>query len=353
MKYLIKLKPIENFFFGGEKTFENKNEKGERENYIVTSKDFPQQTTILGMIRKEIIRQKGLLKSNWNYNNKEMEKIKGLIGKGSFNINNTDQEFGIINKISPVFLYSSKENNFYIKMPKDQNLKCENSTKKYIPFKAEKRVKSNFGQVLLPEEYNAKKGLSNQFISFDGKNIKEYKDIFSEDKRVGNKKNVENELEKETLFKEISYRLNPKICFCFTLDIRDNDFNLEDNIVYLGANKSAFKMEVEKTDIDLIERIKIERNNDRVLLLGDTYIEDVSEYCQFYVATTTDFRNRTTRYFLDKTKNKYTFNRINTKYTFLEKGSVFYLKLEKKEEFKKKLEEKKNMRKIGYNIYLD
>lgn len=356
MRYLIKLEPIESFFFGGERTFENKNSKGERLYYIVKSRDFPQQTAILGMIRKEILKQKGYLKANWEYTKNELDEMKKVIGPQSFDITSTkEQDFGIIESISPVFLYSSKENKFFMKMPKDQNLDNIESKLKYIPFTFhEHTIKSNMGQVTLPKDYKSKKGLSDQFISFDGESVKEYDEVFIEEKRVGNKKGSDSKAKDDSLFKKIRFVFNDelKLSFCFSLNLKDPSFDLQDSIVYLGAFKSAFKMKVEQIDFNLVENITLDQKEDKIILLGDTYLEDVNKYCRYSVLNTVDFRNRVTKHISGSKKNNYTFNRIDTKFTFLERGSVLYPKPEKELELKNKLSENKNMTKIGYNIYL-
>jgi len=60
MKYLVTLKPLEPFLFGGNQTFGRLGDK-EAGNYLVTSRQFPQQTALLGMLRKELMTQAGLL----------------------------------------------------------------------------------------------------------------------------------------------------------------------------------------------------------------------------------------------------------------------------------------------------
>jgi len=359
MRYLIKLEPIESFFFGGERTFENKNSKGERLHYIVKSRNFPQQTAILGMLRKEILKQKGYLKANWDYTKEELDRMKKVIGPHSFNITSKiEQDFGIIEGISPVFLYSSKENKFYIKMPKDQNLDNIESKSKYVPFTFyDHTIKSNLGQVNLPKDYKSKKGLSNQFISFDGESVKEYNDVFKEDKRVGNKKEGDNQFNDNSLFKKISFVFNNEdkldFSFCFYLNLKDTSFELQDSVVYLGAFKSAFKMKVEQIDFNLVENITLNQNNNKLILLGDTYIDDINKYCRYSILNIVDFRNRLTKHSSDSKKHNYTFNRIDTKFAFLQRGSVLYPKSEDELELKDKLSENRNMTKIGYNIYLD
>jgi CRISPR-associated protein Cmr3 len=60
MRYLITLKPLEPFMFGGDQTFGALGDK-EAGSYLVKSRMFPQQTAVLGMLRKELMVQAGLL----------------------------------------------------------------------------------------------------------------------------------------------------------------------------------------------------------------------------------------------------------------------------------------------------
>ncbi|MCC8133608.1 MAG: hypothetical protein LIP04_08525 [Tannerellaceae bacterium] len=52
-KVLITLEPLGRLFFGGEKSFKRENEDfdSEHSSYIIHSEQFPQQTSLLGMLR--------------------------------------------------------------------------------------------------------------------------------------------------------------------------------------------------------------------------------------------------------------------------------------------------------------
>ena len=52
--YLIKLTPLDKFFFGQKKTFGDDNA-----NYFVYSSHFPQQTTLLGLLRYQLLQIAG------------------------------------------------------------------------------------------------------------------------------------------------------------------------------------------------------------------------------------------------------------------------------------------------------
>ena len=52
MVQLIQLAPLSDFFFGGEATFG----QGQNQHYFVRSNPWPQQTTLLGMLRYELLK---------------------------------------------------------------------------------------------------------------------------------------------------------------------------------------------------------------------------------------------------------------------------------------------------------
>ena len=54
--YKITLTPVEGYFFGGETTFG----EGQAKNYFAKSNLLPQETALLGMLRYQILKLKGL-----------------------------------------------------------------------------------------------------------------------------------------------------------------------------------------------------------------------------------------------------------------------------------------------------
>ena len=95
LKYLIKMTPLNTYFFGGEKTFTSA--KGET-NYFARSNRWPQQTTVLGMLRYLIGKSV------------EPEFDSAKIGSHSFIVGASDNTFGFIDKLSPAFLVNDKGN---------------------------------------------------------------------------------------------------------------------------------------------------------------------------------------------------------------------------------------------------
>ncbi len=115
MSYLVTLKPLEPFMFGGKNTFGTLGEKNS--SYIVKSEMFPQQTAILGMLQHEVMKKTGLLtrKRRGEWVDKQLkDRVKDAVGNEKFDLTVTNtQEFGAIKSISAVFL--TKEGKRYIK----------------------------------------------------------------------------------------------------------------------------------------------------------------------------------------------------------------------------------------------
>ena len=96
--FLIKLQPLDRFFFGGDVTFGQNNE-----DYFVRSLKYPQQTTLLGMLRYILLLQNDLLDEKGKV--KDYKKANNLIGTDSFDPNEQGQSFGVIQNLSPIFIY--------------------------------------------------------------------------------------------------------------------------------------------------------------------------------------------------------------------------------------------------------
>ena len=117
MRYLITLTPLEPFLFGGDTTFGKHGDK-EKGSYIVKSMLFPQQSAVLGMLRKEMMNQAGYLtrkrKGEWVDKGEAKEDAQKLVGVEKFDITkSTKQDFKSIKNISPIFL--QKKGKRYIK----------------------------------------------------------------------------------------------------------------------------------------------------------------------------------------------------------------------------------------------
>lgn len=393
-RYLVTLKPVEAFFFGGERTFEfyDENNKKELQNNIIKSSMFPQQTSVLGMLRKEILNIKKLIKEDWDY--KDKDKIEKYIGPESFNIDKEEQDFGIIKEISPVFLAEihNGKYNFIMKIPKDHNkanahkvqlpinyrkklvfnkVKLTKEVCRYVPlkFNEKDKCKCNFAKekVYIPSNYISKKGISNDFVNIKNGEIIKNEDIFKIDNYIGIKLDDKKITKKDSLFRLVKYKLNcdynKDIRFAFTVELDESGFEENEkidghkNVVSLGGEGSYFYINFKKIDYDIVEKIKFLKYNcknefyKKIVLLSDTYVskEIYMKYCDYSIAESIDFRN-IGRNSYKKIEGSYykSFKRTNYKYSFLERGSVLFLRHDNYEEFLRSIDNK-NLKKIGYN----
>ncbi|MBN2535482.1 MAG: hypothetical protein JXB88_21565 [Spirochaetales bacterium] len=346
--YMVKLKPADKFFFGGEQTF-----GADNETYFVHSLPFPQQTTILGMIRRELLIQNGLSEQGWGRDKiNDMNKAEAAIGKESFRIDyNGEQDFGWMKRISPLFLASGSR--YYIKTPFDFGFHYEkvvqesagcllenNGQKKYIPYM---------------NNYTAKNGLNEGFIHPDSDEKLSFDDVFKKVTQVGITKNNRTEKEEKAFFKQTFYTFQKEkeISFAFLLELKANNENkpvqLENSFVMLGAEGNIFKMEVEQAvnpSFSNMFRFQAEsgQHGSRIVLLSDAYVkEELFTVCDFAITRLKSFRN-----IYNKTPEHSQSRPGKNRYCLVERGSVFYMK-----DYKEAADmlNNKNLQKIGYNIY--
>ena len=116
-KYLLKIKPLDSFFFGQEDKYRKRIDSTKKgglatvADYFQRSAYFPQQTTVLGMLRYYLL----LMNNQIPIKNKDL--AKELIGERSFDSNQNGQEFGKIENISPVFIVDEIQEKFLFPSP--------------------------------------------------------------------------------------------------------------------------------------------------------------------------------------------------------------------------------------------
>ena len=107
--YKISFKPVEPYFFGNEKTFafpvKGENASPSVSSYFIRSEDMPSQSTILGALRYLFLDHKN---PDFKYTKEQAADNAKAVGPASFDIASEDvQQFGLIRKISPVFISES------------------------------------------------------------------------------------------------------------------------------------------------------------------------------------------------------------------------------------------------------
>lgn len=371
-KYIIKLTPSGRFFFGGDMTFsvgeqpDDKNKKKDFQkhnekfsSYIITSLKFPQQTSLLGMLRF-------LLLSNDNnifcpickkIKDGKKEEAKQLIGEKSFTVNEKNHEensFGKIKRIGPCVL--CKGNEYYYQAPLDYGWKI-------VPFEG---VTATFNgkSIEIPEmkdinnekiSYSSKRGIHKCYLSSNGSPLD---DVFMEDRRVGIRKGINGKTEEDAFYKQIGYRLKDDCCFAFDVEV-DDTINLtqyKNQLVSIGADSSMFYIEIEKGSIDVClpatYETPLKDSWEKVVLLSDTYLPDTSLE-EFAISETKPFRFFRTTVDTEKYHIMHNWNNRSERYRLYAAGSVFFVKKGNVEYFKKCISSKREFVQIGYNIIVN
>jgi len=247
----IVLQPLGKFFFGGENSFNEGDEKNRRATYVLHSRYYPQQTGALGLIRNQLLLQSGLL---WDNSCKVSDKAaaKALIGEHGFKVGYTGN-YGVIQKISPVFLADANGQALPqaprddVKMAKDKETWPMTFTQKH-------------GRTLL-EGYTEKSGLYDS-IYLPGKASNLCLDkAFASTEQVGITKAAKpcgNEVTDKDdeagyyyqTFLALDKKESPVRGFVFYVELADTEpYTLGNNIVEFGGERSSFRMNVEQTDL--------------------------------------------------------------------------------------------------------
>ncbi len=376
---LVTLKPIDKFFFGTDMTFavptddKEKKRRAERfASYIIKSSRFPQQTSLLGMLRFMILSNSDCFdKGGIIDNDKKKDAAEKLIGPRSFTVASGGEEgnFGQIESLGACFLinnFDEKAPVFYSFAPFDSEFKSSDlSIKGYV----------NGKEISLPvlENYKAKDGYTERLKGSDGSFIP-VSEVFVEDRRIGIARDVASgKTDSAGLFKQVGYRfkdyaqngdsdVREKVAnwhFAFYVTVKD-ECKIEDydgSIVSIGGDSSQFvfnvKDGVEDRRPELFEASSENQDVLKVVLQSPAYLKmEDFENMAFFFSNTIPFRFMVTSV---KGTKDYTLRsgyQRSCRYELYAPGSVFYF-LEKRDadNFKKALENHKTFRAIGYNEY--
>lgn len=384
-KYRITLMPIDKFFFGGDMTFQvGNNEKDsfnqQYSSYIIQSSMFPQQTSLLGMLRFLILRNadKSIFAANKIVDKKA---AAALIGGSSFKVNNDNEKnsFGVIKGISRVgVLRDGKELVF---APLFGKISFDNNAQE---------GSYNFGKLKVPhltkDQYDAKDGL--EILLIEKKDIEKYfgqyesissarkaekkkdkpiltkppyqmGDIFIQDRRIGIARSIQSgKTDDGALFKQISYRFNDDAKYSFVFEAEVEGVELKDfdgHLVTVGGDNSQFIINISD---DLNNEAVISENSHcpAITLLSPTFLKrsEVLDNTIFAVTRLMPFRFLTS--VMEKTESYHILSGNLTRsdrYELYAPGTVFYFEsVKQRESFVKALESKKDFRQIGYNDYI-
>lgn len=382
--YLIKLTPLDKFFFGQKKTFGDDNA-----NYFVYSSHFPQQTALLGLLRYQLLQIAGedVFKDN---KIQDTNKAAKLIGEQSFSPFVKDKlQFGIIQSLSPVFIIDKKKNDegkeeYFLPVGKRFQKKKEKAPYSLLHLSCQAGCPPIFG------EYKPKKGLASCWLSSNGTTLLNEEDFFTKDERIGIRKDYEGATNDDAFFRQRYYRFKnfkkvvedeegneckqPPVRehdFCFAVllethrDIKHEELNKR--IVYLGGERQPFLMDLmevrEETFKLNIESSTLtsDEKHYTVVLLSDAMIEpEHLEGVKFASTEVKDFAclltHVGTRKFYNKKKKREEQNLekdetvLSHQHELYARGSVFYFDTEEQaDQFCEDLEKVPNFHTIGYN----
>ncbi|KAF5066213.1 CRISPR-associated protein [anaerobic digester metagenome] len=390
--FLIKLTPLTPYFFGGENTFGDG-----KINYFARSNYLPQQTTILGMLRHQLLVQNNLIgtdpiDSDW----------KSLIGEDSFQKKDGKfiSDFGIINKISPVFL--ADEKSYYITQSLDwaysineSKLSGQNNQNisdiQVAPIEVDYHVDNGFAifnedirniPVLTcgNRKYDPKLGLKSlwvdsrgeRLIQWEYENPEKFKNgrgfdngVFVPHSQIGIQRILDRKrTDKGDFYKQVSYKLVDGFSFAFFAEINLSDkYKFESRNIIMGGEKTVVRMEVNPINNLTFESIfsiktylgKHSRKHPSIVLLSDSLcVDSVLENCSFSINESINFKNIITQQKKDINyaafhKSGVSKNSENLK--LFRRGSVFYPCEGKMSEVENAIKNDA-FSKIGYNKYL-
>mgnify|MGYP000922095570 CR=1 FL=1 len=201
--YLVTFRPLGDYSFGSDRRFsfvgKNNYSEDEYAPYFIRTNRVPEQSTVFGMIRYLILVSNGIqLNQDFRYNEEIRKEINALIGEKSFSLNGGVQDFGKLEKISPIFL---RKNSKEIVIPNPFNNKQgKEGIEQFAPMILEEEVTlpTSFGEIALPKskEYNPKEGYGDGYYNIDTDRLETIEDIFRTKVVTGVRRVTQNDLVK-------------------------------------------------------------------------------------------------------------------------------------------------------------
>jgi CRISPR-associated protein Cmr3 len=389
-KYLIELTPIDTFFFGGETTFG----QGDSANYFAKSNLFPQQTTLLGVLRYVLLQINDLLPLT----NANKSQANCLIGTESFDPSVSKQNFGAIERISPLFMRHNATNYFVRSKefldvndtisPLELELKTIGSRQlnNQVAMQTIPLLKTSDGKVFNPKESFAEslvaadevKAISSVFKGKQKVGITKYKNGIPKLSKGYKKEMPDNSL---GFYKQTFYRLDSGWSFAFYAEIADSykvdgkkeSVKIEDSIVKMGGENRPFQVKFQKVENFDFEKFDNQYQDNekntpqysdfkKVILLSDAYLElCIYQKCLFALTDVVDFRHIQTKTLKttqwsdmanEELQQDIKPQKNAEKWQLVKRGSVFFIKDEVA--FQTAVEATPHFhsfKKIGYNYY--
>lgn len=343
-RYLISLKPVGKFFFGGDMSFTVNGKKSEYSSYIIKSNKFPQQTSLLGMLRFLVLCNDSSVFDAATQSITDRHAAAKLIGESSFVQSGCKTTYGVINGISECFLQTMHNNQWT-----DLSFQYK-ADELQLDLNSGVIAQINGKSVTIPSmKYDSKEGLGSCYVGVDGIS-KIDEDIFVEDLCNGIDRNITTgKTDNNALFKQIFYRFKTTdFRFAFEADVDMDITPYNGQIVSVGADNSQFVIGIEKSE----RKSASDANGKCVVLLSPSYITETDlGSVTFAISDTIPFKSMKTR-----TESIGPYNKKSEKYDYSDKvmlyttGSQFYFKSnEEAKLFASKIRNQSDFNQIGYN----
>jgi len=345
---LVTFTPSDPFFFGGNQTF------GDSVNYFAESRKFPQQTTLVGVIRH------ALFEAGQQANMGQSFRVNLSIPS------NTTSDFGWLKSLSPVFIKG--ENHYYlpVRVPISEDSTGAFGATDKINFQPKGEIQINYGgdweSVSLATTYKEKEGFEYMLAPSSGKPIS-YSEVFNEFPKIGlGRDRVLHTALQGRFYQQNLFKMKSGYAFaCFVEGTTELFDILKRRNMPIGGEKVNFVVGVEEPTTQtfesqfntaLIENY-ISSNANWIFLSSDALVDsNVFDDCQFQLPETISFRNIVTpgNYTPQLSKSKNGTERYKSQqFILLRRGTVLFPK-----DLKKVLNSLNNpdFKKIGYNYFI-
>jgi len=381
MTQLIELTPLADFFFGSEATFG----QGDNRHYYVRSKLWPQQTTLLGMLRYELLKSEPKAFDVAKDEIIDQDKATALVGPQGFN-GAMDTAFGLIEGISPVFLLNPEGVPYFLRsraflehsektwLGKKAGFKANNLLAKANEpaqvdgYQLNRRYQNKKGETI-EEPYDGKVYFEEFLMSQNGKFVP-LKEVFIKIHKTGNRKEYNGASDDSGFFKQDLYQLKSGWRFAFLVELTKDfptDFGTERK-VQIGAERRLFRLSAH-VPTAVFRDIVFEQNCfkgfdnlygpdeeainpelSQVVLLSDaSVVPAINNMADFASTESVSFRHLNAN--LDNPNKLWTQHHTpkSSLYHLLQRGSVLYAK--DPNVIETELKKAAAFRRIGYNYF--
>ena len=347
MTYLIELTPHDRFFFGGSNAFGD-------DNHFTASERFPQNTQLLGALRRYILENARLLKARKNglyihaprrAKMSDGKKAAQLVGRAGSADNPfiTSTDIGVIESISPMFILKTEKDkpvDALFPVPLDLQQINKNQEDSHL----RKLTLKNIAGELLPIDYNVKEELLdalggeafwNEYLKNktpSQESITEYEKVYAQRNDVGialqQKRIVEG-----MFYRKNDYSLKKPYRFGFIVRF-NNPLELPEGTMQLGAERGLFHVRVlnpQQTSLvnhplisSIISHNKKNIKSHKWVALGEARIDTHNERFAFAITPYFKVERQLEKYSV----KPYRFKGKSHPVQLAPRGSVFYLERE-------------------------